>query len=47
MCRDKLSALGYMEPEEMVIQVTRGSDGLWTIADNDFQRIDAAIIYYP
>lgn len=47
MCRDELSALGYMEPEEMVIQVTRGSDGLWTIADNDFQRIDAAIIYYP
>ena len=47
-CYDKLASVGYLDPEEMVVQVTQDpADELWTISDNDFQRIDTAIIYYP
>ncbi len=47
-CYDKLASVGYLDPEEMVVQVTQDPvDELWIISDNDFQRIDTAIIYYP
>ena len=47
LCYEKLDTLGYLEPEEMVIQVALNSDDYWQIAENDFQRLDAAMIYYP
>lgn len=48
LVREQLPNLGYLDAEEMVVQVTQDeSDGLWVIADNDFQRIDNLMIYYP
>ena len=47
LCRDNLDSIGYLEPQEMVVQVKQDSDGLWTIYDDDFNRIDVAMIYYP
>lgn len=47
LCREKLSDVGYLEPEEIVVQVVQDpADGLWTISENDFQRVDSYIIAY-
>ena len=47
LCREKLSDAGYLEPEEIVVQVVQDpADGLWTISENDFQRVDSYIIAY-
>lgn len=47
LCRDALANPGYMDPQEIIVQVSKGSDGRWMISDDDFQRIDLAVIYYP
>ena len=47
LVRDNMDGIGYLEPVDMVVQVTRGDDDVWTIDDGDFQRIDAQMIYYP
>ena len=47
LCREKLANVGYLEPEEIVVQVVQDpADGLWTISENDFQRVDSYIIAY-
>ncbi len=47
LCRDNLDSIGYLDPVDMVVQVTQNSDGVWTIYESDFNRVDAAIISYP
>ncbi len=47
LLRDNVGSIGYLEPVDMVVQVTKGDDNVWTIDDGDFQRIDAEMIYYP
>lgn len=47
LCRDNLDSVGYLDPEDMVVQVTQNDSGVWTIYESDFSRVDAAIIYYP
>ena len=37
----------HLEPVTLAILVTQDEDGLYTISDSDFQRIDAEMIYYP
>ena len=37
----------HVEPVTLAILVTQDEDGLYTISDSDFQRIDAEMIYYP
>ena len=37
----------HLEPLTLAILVTQDEDGLYTISDSDFQRIDAEMIYYP
>lgn len=47
LLRDNVGSIGYLDPVDMVVQVTKGDDNVWTIDDGDFQRIDAEMIYYP
>lgn len=47
MFYDQLPNLGYMDEQSIAVQITKGSDGIWMIADNDLMAVDAAILYYP
>ena len=47
LVRDNIGSIGYLDPVDIVVQVSQGSDEVWTIDDNDFQRIDTEIISYP
>lgn len=47
MFYDQLPNLGHMDEQSIAVQITKGSDGKWMIADNDLMAVDAAIIYYP
>lgn len=39
--------MGYLDPVEMVVQVKRDDNNVWTIYEDDFQDIDLAMIHYP
>ncbi len=47
LCRDNLDSVGYLDPVEMVVQVKRDDNNVWTIYEDDFQDIDLAMIHYP
>ena len=47
LCRDNLDSVGYLDPVEMVVQVKRDENNVWTIYEDDFQDIDLAMIHYP
>lgn len=42
----RVESIGYLEPQTISVQVTKGSDNLYTIDSNDFSRIDGLIIAY-
>lgn len=44
---EQLPKLGYLEEQSIAVQVSKNSDGVWMITDNDMANIDIAIIYYP
>ena len=42
----RTGSIGYLEPETISVQLTRGDDGCSVIADSDLQRMDALILQY-
>ena len=42
----RVGSIGYLEPQTISVQVTKGADNLYTIDSNDFSRIDGLIIAY-
>ena len=42
----RVGSIGYLDPQTISVQVTKGSDNLYTIDSNDFSRIDGLIIAY-
>ncbi len=46
LVEDRLDDIGYLEPEVISVQITPDDDGVYSISDNDFQRIDSLIIAY-
>lgn len=46
LAEEGLATAGYMDPETISVQVTPDSDGVYTISENDFNRIDSLIIAY-
>lgn len=46
MFYDQMPNIGYMDEESIAIQVTKGSDDVWKIADSDMGKIDELMIYY-
>lgn len=42
----RVDDIGYLEPEVISVQITPDEDGVYSISDNDFQRIDSLIIAY-
>ena len=47
LCYEQLPNVGYMDEQSIAVQVTKDTDGLWCITDNDMSTIDELIIYYP
>lgn len=47
LCYQELENVDYMEEQSLAIQVTKNSDSIWSITDNDLAAIDELIIYYP
>ncbi len=47
LCYQELENVDYMEEQSLAIQVSKDSDGFWSITDNDLAAIDELIIYYP
>lgn len=47
LCYEQLPNVGYMDEQSIAVQVTKDTDGLWCITDNDMGTIDELIIYYP
>lgn len=41
-----VDTIGYLEPQTISVQVTKGTDNRYTIDSNDFSRIDGLIITY-
>ncbi len=46
LVENRISNIGYLEPQTISISVTKGADGAYSISDNDFGRIDTLIIQY-
>lgn len=42
----RLDSIGYLDPETISVQVSPDEDGIYSISDNDFYRIDSLIIAY-
>lgn len=47
LAQDKLSGLGYKDPETLGVQVVKAEDGTWTISEDDLYTIDEYIVYFP
>lgn len=46
LVEERLGSIGYLTPETISIKITKDSDGVYVISDNDFGRIDALVIQY-
>ena len=46
MVKARVTTIGYLEPETISVQVAKSDAGLYTISENDFNRIDSLIIDY-
>ena len=46
MVSARISSIGYLEPETISVQVVKDSNGIYSISQNDFERIDYLIIAY-
>ena len=44
LAQEKLAGLGYLEAENLAVQVTKNEDGAWSISENDIYTIDELII---
>lgn len=44
--REKLETLGYLEAQNLAVQVTKGEDGSWTVSDDNIYTIDEYIVYF-
>ena len=42
----RIDTIGYLDPETISVQIVKDDDGVYTISENDFQRIDSLIIQY-
>ena len=42
----RMDSIGYLDPQTVSVQVTKGDDGLYSIDNNDFSRIDGLMIAY-
>lgn len=42
----RVDSIDYLDPQTISVQVTKGSDGLYSIDSSDFSRIDGLIIAY-
>ncbi len=47
MVSARLDSIGYLDPQTISVQVTKGEDGRYSIDSSDFSRIDGLIIAYP
>lgn len=46
MVSGHLDSIGYLDPETITVQVVPDSEGVYSISQNDFERIDTLIISY-
>lgn len=46
MTYEALETSGYLEPQSLVLQVTKDSDGVWGISDTDLSNFDYLVIDY-
>lgn len=42
----RMDSIGYLDPQTVSVQVTKGDDGRYSIDNNDFSRIDGLMIAY-
>lgn len=42
----RMDSIGYLDPQTVSVQVTKGDDGLYSIDNNDFSRIDGLMVAY-
>ena len=42
----RMDSIGYLDPQTVSVQVTKGEDGLYSIDNNDFSRIDGLMVAY-
>lgn len=47
LVRSQLPYMGYMDEQSIAVQIVKGDDDVWRIADGDMIKIDDLIIYYP
>ncbi len=47
LAQDKLSGLGYKDPEALGAQIVKAEDGTWTVSEDDLYTIDEYIVYFP
>ena len=41
-----MDSIGYLDPQTVSVQVTKGDDGRYSIDNNDFSRIDGLMVAY-
>lgn len=46
MVEQRIDSIGYLEPETISISVIKDTNGVYTISDNDFGRVDTLVINY-
>lgn len=46
MVSARLDSIGYLDPQTISVQVVKDADGIYSIDENDFNRIDSLIISY-
>ena len=47
LVKSRISTIGYLDPQTISVQVTKDDDGVYSIDEGDFQRIDMLMIQYP
>lgn len=47
MVQEQIPLLGYKPAVSFAVQVVKGDEGFWQIADDDLNDLDTQIVYYP
>lgn len=47
LVESQLPNMGYMDEQSIAVQIVKGDDDIWRIADSDMVKIDELMIYYP